>query len=97
MRRQWIGGLLLALTLAGCSSGGNKNQVDTRPPPRNDTGIPVDTSDVVDAGSAPIDADLGVGCDEDAMGQDYCIRNSAGGNPTAVPRQLPVPYQSCRL
>jgi len=98
MRRQWIGGLLLALMLAGCGSSG-KNPVDTSPVQPTDTSIahPVDTN-VADGGSVqPVDADPGVGCDEDAMGEDYCIRNSTGGNGTAVARQKPVPYQSCKL
>jgi hypothetical protein len=101
MRRQWINGLLLALMLAGCGSNG-KNPVDTAPAQQNDTSndssiVPQDAS-VVDGPTAPpIDAVPSVSCDEDAMGEDYCIRNSPGGNPTPVARQLPVPYQSCKL
>jgi len=56
-------------------------------------------------GSAPRDAGrerqvpndvASQGCDEATMGEDYCIRNSPGGNGTVVARQNPVPYQTCK-
>ena len=102
MRRQWIGGLLISLVLAGCSSGDGGSPVDTRPPPRPDTNSTVEDAGVpdvsiVDAPVLPIDSSPDPACDEDAMGENYCIINSPGGNGTPVTRQTPPPYQSCRL
>ena len=61
--------------------------------PGVDTGI-TDTN-IVEAGVQPNGPDAG--CDEDVMGESYCIINSPGGNGTPVARQNPVPYASCKL
>jgi len=100
MRRQWIGGVLMALALAACGSS-NNTPPDTRPYSRPETnasaGVDTGISDtnIADAGVQPNDPDAG--CDEDAMGENYCIINSPGGNGTTVARQNPVPYASCKL
>ena len=99
MRSQSIAGLLMGLVLVGCGSSGTA-PTDTRPISRPDAYIgEVDTSvanpPAVDGGVLPI-GDPDAGCDEDAMGEHYCIINHPGGNPTEITRQTPVPYQSCK-
>jgi hypothetical protein len=93
--------LLAGLLLAGCGSG-RKAQVDAPPDhaPLWDAGAP-DQSDVgmaiqADAPSPARGPDA-AGCDEDALGENYCIINSPGGNGTIVTRQNPVNYSSCKL
>ena len=39
---------------------------------------------------------IDAGCDEDAMGEDYCIINSPGGNPSVVTRQPVTSYTTCK-
>ena len=102
MQRQWIGGLLMGLMLAGCGSNGPSSP-DTRPfRTETNTDVSADASPS-DAGAAedtslsPIDTGTDPGCDEATLGEDYCIRNFPGGNGTPVARQKPVPYQSCKL
>lgn len=82
MRGQLLRGLLLGLFLVGCGAGSGGGQVDTRQP-HPDTAPPVTTPDA--------------GCDEDAVGENYFIKNcSLGGGGTPVLRQNPVPYQTCK-
>ncbi len=90
MLKHGLRGLLVALMLAGCSSGGDGGgkdaaaqvRPDTLPPPASDTAAP-----------AAVDG----GCDEDVLGEHYCIINSPGGNGSTVSRQLPVDYRTCKL
>ena len=102
MRRQWIGGLLMGLMLAGCGSSGT-NSPDTRPRDRPDTNsVPEDASTQdapasEDVSPSSIDTGTDPSCDEATLGEDYCIRNSPGGNGTPVAQQKPVSYQSCKL
>jgi hypothetical protein len=99
--RRILTSLLAGLLLAGCGSG-KKAQVDApldHPPPP-DAGA----TDQADVGTAP-PADAvplsqepdAAGCDEDALGENYCIINSPGGGGTIVTRQNPINYSSCRL
>ena len=91
--------LLAGLLLAGCGSG--KAQVDApvQPPPP-DAGstdqADVGTAPQVDAASPSQEPDA-AGCDEDALGENYCIINSPGGGGTIVTRQNPVNYSGCKL
>jgi hypothetical protein len=92
--------LLGGLLLGGC--GSSKTQVDAYVPllQQPDTGVstPPDSLAAVscpelDASVVAADAD----CDEDALGVDWCIKNSAGGGGTTVTRQNPVDYNTCKL
>jgi len=87
MRGQVTRAILIGLVgglLAACGSSDPGSKPDAARLPR-EASVPVE----------PIDSGL-VGCDEDAMGEDYCIINSPGGNPTVVTRQ-PVPsYTTCK-
>jgi hypothetical protein len=90
MHRILTRGLMVAFLLAGCGSGSSGEKFDARPirPPQQDTAIeqPIERSDA--------------GCDEEVMGEDYCIKNPAGppqGGGTQVARQNPVPYRTCKL
>ena len=92
--------LLAGLLLAGCGSG-KKAQVDAPlDHPTPDAGAP-DQSDVGTApqldGPSPVQEADAAGCDEDALGENYCIINSPGGGGTIVTRQNPVNYSSCKL
>jgi hypothetical protein len=93
MRIQSIGALLVGLILAACSTGttGPAPSDTGPPPPPLEGGTPPPDESVA---PPPID-NPDAGCDEDAMGEHYCIINSPGGNGTRVARQNPVPYQSC--
>jgi hypothetical protein len=83
MRGQLLRGLLIGLFLAGCGSGRGVAQVDGPPSPPLDSAPSVETPDA--------------GCDEDAVGEDYFIKNcKPGGGGTRVARQNPVPYQTCK-
>ena len=62
--RAILTGLLGGLLLAGCGSGSKAN-VDAPPPPPPPP----------DAGTQPDGDDTDAGCDEDAMGTDWCIKN----------------------
>ena len=95
----FLGGLLLA----GCSAGG-KAQVDAPPPPSPpDAGQSpqLDVSQAVqpDGGTQPDSDGTDAGCDEDAMGTDWCIKNwpSNVGGGEIVTRQKPVDYNTCKL
>lgn len=80
-------GILIALLvglLGACGSGSNGSPIDTRHPPKEVPPPPTD-SDSPDAG-----------CDEDAMGEDYCIINSPGGNGSVVTRLNPGNYTTCK-
>jgi len=90
--------LLGGLLLGSCGSGG-KTAVDTLPPPPPpDTGVSISpdaqvSCPAVDSGAVSVDT----ACDEDALGVDWCIKNSAGGGGTIVTRQNPVDYNTCKL
>ena len=85
MRGQLLRGLFMGLFLAGCGSGNPGPQVDGPPPPP-----PPDAPSVI------LD-NPDAGCDEDAVGEDYFIKNcTPGGGGTQVLRQNPVPYQTCK-
>jgi hypothetical protein len=89
-----FGGLLLV----GCGSGGSRKQVDAPVEPTQyleaGTNAPADAPDTV----SPPEPDAGMVCDEDAMGESYCIINpgTAVGGGTRAARQNPAPYQTCR-
>jgi hypothetical protein len=87
MRKLSIMGLLGALVLAGCGSSPTTFQVEAGMGPETPADLP-STSDGPDAG-----------CDEDAMGADYCIRNPPGpprGGGTPVIRLPPPAYKTCK-
>ena len=78
--RLGVGGLLLA---TACGSGGAGDTVKR------------------DAASSRPDAAVSqngedAGCDEDALGESYCIVNSPGGNGSAINRLNPVAYEACK-
>jgi hypothetical protein len=92
--------LLGGVLLGGCGSSGKQADTYVPPPPPPDAGVTAlpDTAVAVscpelDASVVAADAD----CDEDALGVDWCIKNSAGGGGTVVTRQNPVPYGTCKL
>jgi hypothetical protein len=70
--------------LGACGSGGSEAKQDAARPSRQDAAV------------VPVAVDGGGVCDEDAMGEDYCIINSPGGNGSAVTRQNPVNYNTCK-
>jgi hypothetical protein len=83
MHGQLLRGLLIGLFLAGCGSGRGGAQVDAPP---------LKTPD-----SATTETNPDAGCDEDAVGEDYFIKNcNPGGGGTPVARQNPIPYQTCK-
>ena len=89
MRGQVTRGFLIGLLaglLVACGSTTNSSP-DTRP------------AKEVGSTPPPVDSDIGgpdAGCDEDAMGEDFCIINSPGGNPSVVAR-FPAPdYNTCK-
>ncbi len=99
MRRILTTGLLGGLLLAGCSSGTN-NTPDAYVRPDVSMEIPDGpvSSGGIDSPPLGTGPEVGSTCDEDAMGEDYCIRNpgtSVGGG-TKVTRQNPVPYLTCK-
>jgi len=78
--RAILTGLLGGLLLAGCGSGSKANvDAPPPPPPPPDAGEPwqLDAAQAVqpDAGTQPDGDDTDAGCDEDAMGTDWCIKN----------------------
>jgi len=79
---------VLGLLVGACGSGGGSTP-DARPF-RPDA-----------APMAVVDADLpDAGCDDDVMGENYCIINPAGpaqGGGTVVARQNPVDFTACKL
>lgn len=86
MRGQWTGSLLIYIAvglIGACGSAGGSPQVDARAP-RQDVTI------------EPPPPEVDAGCDEDAMGVDYCIINSPGGGGSVVTRQNPVNYAACK-
>ena len=92
--------LLGGLLLGGCGSSGKQADGPVPPPPPQEAGETAlpdasagascpqpDASDAVVAGT----------CDEDAVGEDYFIKNcNPGGGGTPVLRQDPVPYPTCK-
>ncbi|MGB8295671.1 MAG: hypothetical protein WCG85_09625 [Polyangia bacterium] len=90
--------LLGGLLLVGCGSGGSRTQVDAPVEPTQyseaGTTAPADAPDTV----SPSEPDAGAVCDEDAMGESYCIINpgTTVGGGTPVARLNPAPYQTCR-
>jgi hypothetical protein len=80
MLRGMVPALLTCLLLAGCSGGGGGSS-------QADAWIPTDTATQPDAANVPDG-----GCDDDVMGEDYCIKNPGtnAGNPSLVNR-LPLP------
>jgi hypothetical protein len=98
--RAILTGFLGGLLLAGCGSNG-KGQADApwMPPTQSDVAIStqpeVGTSTQPDAGSQPQE-NSDAGCDEDALGEDYCIKNwpSNVGGGTIVTR---LPNRICKL
>jgi hypothetical protein len=52
-----------------------------------------------DVGTQPDSDGTDAGCDEDAMGTDWCIKNwpSNVGGGEIVTRQKPVDYNTCKL
>jgi len=104
VRRRILAGLLCGLLLGGCGSskkqadGSVGQYLDAPVEQYPDTG-PTPPPDVPVAGSCTQpDAGPGEGCDEDAMGVDYCIKNpgTTVGGGTPVARQNPPNYQTCR-
>ena len=104
VRRRILAGLLCGLLLGGCGSGNKQvdgavqQNLDAPVQPYPDAG-PTAQPDVPVAGSCTQpDAGPGEGCDEDAMGVDYCIKNpgTTVGGGTPVARQNPPNYQTCR-
>ena len=98
MHKRLIGALLGGLLLAACGSGPGGGNPDVLVGYRPDTSIPIpaDTAAAGDTAQAGPDA----GCDEDAMTENSCIINppgSAQGGGTAVARQNPVSWQTCKL
>jgi hypothetical protein len=100
MRRTMMTGLLGGLLMAGCSSGGGDTPDAAYGRPEVSTTIVPDAPPI----ETPVDGlvasgpETGSACDEQTMGEDYCIRNpgtSVGGG-TKVSRQNPVLYSTCR-
>ena len=95
--RAILTGLLGGLLLAGCGSGG-KPGVDAPPPlPPPDAGQSpqLDVAQAVqpDGGTQPDGDDTDAGCDENAMGTDWCIKNwpsNVGGGELVKRVQAPV-------
>jgi len=103
LTRAILTALLGGLLLAGCGSG-SKAQVDAPlPPPQPDAGQPpqLDAAQAMqpDVGTQPDSDGTDAGCDEDAMGTDWCIKNwpSNVGGGEIVTRQKPVDYNTCKL
>ena len=101
MTRAILTGLLGGLLLAGCGSGGKSN-VDgpVLPHPQPDAGQSpqLDAPQALqpDGGTPPDGDDTDAGCDEDAMGTDWCIKNwpdNVGGGElvTRVPPPKCIP------
>jgi hypothetical protein len=91
MRSQVTQGILIGLLgvfVGACGSGGGS--VPDARPSRPDA-----------ASVAVVDADLSdAGCDDDVMGENYCIINPPGpaqGGGTVVARQPPVDFTACKL
>jgi hypothetical protein len=98
VRRRILAGLFCGLLLGGCGSGNKQVDAPVQPVQYPDAG-PTTQADGSGAGSTTQpDAGLGEGCDEDAMGVDYCIKNpgTTVGGGTPVARQNPPNYQTCR-
>jgi hypothetical protein len=97
--RRVLTSLLAGLLLAGCGSG--QAQVDAPVQPQLPDAGSTWESDVGSASQAdaapPSQEPDAAGCDEDALGENYCIINSPGGGGTIVTRQNPVNYSSCKL
>jgi hypothetical protein len=93
--RAILTGLLGGLLLGGCGSGGSATPADgpVAPPAQlPDLGVVPQP----DAGPTQPIGNPDAGCDEDAMGVNYCIINSPGGGGTIVTRQNPVDYHTCK-
>jgi hypothetical protein len=90
-----LGGLLLG----GCGSGGKQADAYVPPilPPDDGGSTSLDTPVVSSCPEPDAGVSADADCDEDAMGTDWCIKNSAGGGGTTVTRQNPVDYNTCKL
>jgi hypothetical protein len=95
--RAILAGLLGGWLLGGCGSGG-KPQVDGPSPSLTQSEAGVSTQPDAGTATQPGSGDSDAGCDEDAMGTDWCIKNwpaNVGGG-EIVTRQNPVNYTSCK-
>jgi len=91
MRIGIVLGLLTCLLFAGCGSSKNNSSPDA-PPITYSNDYP--TKSEVDAAPSETTISPDGGCDDDVMGEDYCIKNPGtnAGNPSRVTR---IPLQQC--
>jgi hypothetical protein len=93
--------LLGGLLLGGCGSGGKQADAYVQPqqPPDAGESTPPDAPVLVSCPEPDSGVSANAGCDEDAMGTDWCIKNwppNVGGG-TTVTRQEPPDYNTCKL
>jgi hypothetical protein len=90
--------LLGGVLLGGCGSGGKQADAHVPPPPPPEAGesTPLDARVLVSCPEPDAGVSADADCDEDALGVDWCIKNSPGGGGTIVTRTNPVPYSTCK-